>query len=65
MVGHQAIGPNLDLRLAGLRRQQVAIDVLIAILEEDRLTPVAPLGHVAPKAGDQEAGETSRVKNFT
>jgi hypothetical protein len=40
MVAHQAIGPNLDLRLAGLRRQQVAMDVLVAILEKDRLTPV-------------------------
>jgi hypothetical protein len=57
--------PNLDLRLAGLRRQKVAIDVLATILEEDRLTPVAPLGHVVRKARDHEAGETGRGENFT
>jgi hypothetical protein len=43
MVGHQAVGPDLDAALAGLFSQQVAIDLLIPILEEDRLAPVAAL----------------------
>jgi hypothetical protein len=46
VVRHQAVGPDLHVPSPGLFGQEIAIDLLISILEEDRLTPVAPLGDV-------------------
>jgi hypothetical protein len=37
MVGHQAPGPDLHVPPHGLLGRQIAIDVLVAVLEEDRL----------------------------
>jgi len=37
MVGHQAPGPDLHAPPHGLPGQQIAINVLVAVLEEDRL----------------------------
>jgi hypothetical protein len=41
MVGHQAIGPDLDAVPARLFGEHVAIDVVVAILEENRLAAIA------------------------
>jgi hypothetical protein len=56
MVGHQSVGPDLDVALEGLFGQEVAIDLLIPVLEEDRLAPVAPLSHVVRKAWGDDPG---------
>ena len=50
MIRHQAAGPQLDACLHGLLGQLIAINLLIAILEKDRFTPVATLGHVVRKS---------------
>jgi len=42
VVGHQAISPKLDFDPAHLFGQMVEIDLLVAVLEEDRLAPIAP-----------------------
>jgi hypothetical protein len=45
----------VPVRLFG---QHVAVDVLIAVLEEDRLAAIAPLGHVMRKTWNHDASET-------
>jgi hypothetical protein len=42
VVGHQAICPDLNAGLAHLLAQQIAVDSLVAILEDDRVTSVPP-----------------------
>jgi hypothetical protein len=59
VVRHQAIGPNLNLRPAHLFGQDVAIDVLVSVLEKDRLAPISPRGHVVRATGSDNAGEPS------
>jgi hypothetical protein len=44
VVRHQAIRPQLHLVSGGLPGEQIEADGLIALLEEDRLTPVSALG---------------------
>jgi len=41
VIGHETIGPHLDLGLAHLFGEQIQIDLLIARLEEDRLAAIA------------------------
>lgn len=43
VVGHQAIAPHLGLRAQRRVRQQVEIERLVALLEEGRRAPIAPL----------------------
>ena len=64
VIGHEAPGPDLDARPLRLFGQQVAIDLLIPVLEEDRLTPIAPLGHVVRKTRNDDAGEASHTHNL-
>jgi YD repeat-containing protein len=59
MVRHQAICPDLHAGLPRVHRQQVAIDVLIAVFEKDGLPPVTSLGHVLRNAGNNNSCETS------
>ena len=49
---------------ARLLGQEVAIDLLIPALEEDRLAPIAPLGHVVRKTWNDDAGEASHARNL-
>ena len=46
MIGHETVRPNLDPRLARLLGQQIAIDLVVAVLEEDRLSSIPALRHV-------------------
>ena len=55
VVGHQAIGPHLDLPPLRLPRQKLAIDDGISSLKEDRRPPVAALGHVVRKAWNHDS----------
>lgn len=59
VVGHEAIGPDLNARLVHLLGQKVAIDVLVAILEKDRFTSIAPRRDMMRTTGDGNAGEAS------
>jgi len=55
MVGHQAVLPYLHPGLAGLFRQEIAINLLVSILEEDGLAPVAALGDMMRQTRDDQA----------
>jgi hypothetical protein len=51
--------------IAGLLGQQIAIVLLVAVLKEDRLSPVSALGHVVRQAGKDEASEAGHGWNTT
>jgi hypothetical protein len=53
VIGRQATGPHRKPRLRRLLGQQIAIDLLITGLEEDRLAAIAALGHVVGKAWER------------
>jgi hypothetical protein len=59
VVGRQAAPtPALHSRFPQLFRQPVDIDLLVAVLEEDRLAPVASRRDVMGESRDDNAGET-------
>ncbi len=58
MVGHQAAGPHHDARLPGLLGKHVTIDVVVAVLKEYGLTPVAPRRDVVGDLRDDDTSET-------
>ena len=62
VVGHQTIGPNLDVRLLCLLGQEITVNLLIAILEEDGLAPVAALGNVMRAVGHNDAGNARHAE---
>lgn len=59
VVGHQAIGPDLGTRPMGGPGQEIAIEEVVAVLEEGLLAAIAALRHMVRIAGQHEAGETS------
>jgi hypothetical protein len=64
MVGHQAVGPDFHAGLVRLLAQQVAVVLLIAILEEDGLTPIAACGHMVRTSRDDDAREPSQSEGL-
>lgn len=58
MVGHQAIAPQLRRRLGRRLGHEVAVERIVAVLEENRRAPVATLRHVIGNAGQNEPGKT-------
>ena len=61
MIGRQTIGPGLGPSLVQLLGEPIAIDVLVPVLEDDRLAPVAPRGDMVRAAGGDNAGEASHA----
>jgi hypothetical protein len=57
MIGHQTVRPYLDSRFTSLLGQQIAIDLVVPVLENYRLSPVSALGHVMRKAGNRQASK--------
>jgi len=53
MIGHQAPGPDLGACLLRRVGQQIEIELIVASLEESLLPPVAALGHMMRKAGNE------------
>ena len=62
MVGHEAIRPHRDAGLGGALGEQVAIQCVVAVLEEDFLPPVATLGDMVGMVGHDDAGETGHAR---
>jgi len=60
-VGHTAVGPARHAGATRLLGKEVAIDLLISVLEEDRLTRIAPLGHVVRETGNHDVGEAGHL----
>ena len=65
VVGHQAIGPYFHARLAGLLGQEIAIDLVVPVLEEDRFTPVPTLGDVMGETGNDHASQARHDGNVS
>ena len=61
MVGHQAISPHRDARLAAALSQQIAVERVVGIAEEPARAAVAALRGVVRQAGDDDAGETGHA----
>ena len=59
MVGHQAIGPDFNSCLQRLFGQQIAINFVIAVLKEDRLSPIPALRHMVGKSGYHDPRQSS------
>jgi hypothetical protein len=57
VIRHEAVGPNLSLRLSRRLRDQSQIPAVLPIIEEDALAPIAPLGHMMRRSGDHEPCE--------
>jgi hypothetical protein len=57
MVGHQAVGPDLDRSFAAALGKQIAVEGVIGRFEEDRLAAIAALGHVMRKSRGNDAAE--------
>jgi hypothetical protein len=57
VVRHQAIRPARHRSLLAALSQQIAIERVVAALEDDRRAAVAPLGHVV-----REGGATKRAR---
>ena len=57
MVGHQAIGPHRNARLAAARGEEIAVERIIAVLEEHLLTPIAALRDMMRQTGHDDAGK--------
>ncbi len=61
MVGHQTVRPYLDSCSTSLLGEQIAIDVVVPVLEKYSLPPVPALGHVMRKAGNDHAGKARHL----
>ena len=57
VIGHQAICPDLDARLLRLFGEKIAVYLLIAVLEEDGLAPVAALCYMMRAVGHDDASD--------
>ena len=61
MVWHQTVRPYLDSCSTSLLGEQIAINVVVPVLEKYRLPPVPALGHVMRKAGNHHAGKARHL----
>jgi hypothetical protein len=63
MIGHETVRPHLDSGLARLLGQQISIDLLIAVLKEDRLPTIPTLRNVMRKAGNHRTRQSRNGEN--
>jgi hypothetical protein len=61
MVGHQTVRPYLDSCSTSLLGEQIAINVVVPVLEKYSLPPVPALGKVMRKAGNHHAGKARHL----
>jgi hypothetical protein len=61
MDGHEAIGPDLDPGLRHLLGEKGDIEILVVVLEEDRLTPIAARGDVMGHIRSDDTGAASHA----
>ena len=70
VVGHQAIGPDLDPEFAAGFGEPIAIERVVLVAEKDALAPIAALSDVVGNAGQDDAsdaghgGQPSRSRSF-
>ena len=61
VIGHLAIGPDLDADLAAGFGGPVAIEGVVVVAEEDPLAPVASLSHVMRDAWKDNSRDTGHA----
>ncbi len=64
VIGHQTVRPDLDASFPGLLGKEAAIDLLVAVFEEDRLPAIAALRHVMRAVGNDDASETGDARDL-
>lgn len=64
MIGHQAVGPDLDIGPARGIGQQIEVERIVTLLKERPLAPVAALGDVVRNAGQHKAGQTDHCRRL-
>jgi len=57
VVGHQAIGPDLDAEFGAGRGEPIAIEGVVLVAEENALAAVASLRDMMRRAGKDDAGD--------
>jgi hypothetical protein len=64
MIGHQAKGP--DVRARCLRRllEKITLESAVAIVEKGLRPPIAALGDMMGKTGEDETGKTGAGRNL-
>jgi hypothetical protein len=63
MIGHETVGPHVDSGLARLLRQQIPIDLLVAVLKKDRLSTIPALRNMMGKAGLHRSRQSCHGEN--
>jgi len=61
MVRHQAPGPHFDRGLAGMGSQQVAVQRIVAVLEERPGAAIATLRDMVRMTGNDDASEAGHA----
>ena len=62
VIGHQTVRPDLHASFPALLGKAVAINVLVAIFEENRLSTIAALRHVMRAVRNDDASETGHAR---
>ena len=65
MVWHQAVSPDFDFRLAHLLPRKIAVNLLIAVLKENRFSAIATLRHVVRETGYHHSRQTRHERELT
>ena len=60
VVRHETVGPDAAPGPARGLAEEVAVELLIGVLEEGLLAAIAALGDVIGNAGQDDAGETGQ-----
>jgi hypothetical protein len=58
MVGHQAMAPDLDAKLAALLSERIAIEFVVGIVEENGLEAVSALRDIMRQSWNHRARDT-------
>ena len=64
VVGHQALGPAREPVVCAALGEEVAVELIVAGLREQRLTAVAVPGHMMRRIGDDDAGEAGHERRL-
>ena len=65
MIGHETVRPHRDSGLARLLGQQISINLLVAVLKEDRLPTIPTLRNVMWKVSNHRTRQSGHGKITT
>ena len=64
VVGHQAIGPDIEAALLAMLAEQLEIEPVVVLTEENVLAPIAPLGDVMRDARNHQPCQACHDDNL-